>query len=86
MLVNYQTMRPNQPQFPSGQYIVNCTQVQSLPEITFTISGKKFTLTGEDYVLKISQFGRETCLSGFIGIDVSIQDFIGDAQSLGSPK
>lgn len=50
---------------------MNCTEVANLPEITFTISGKKFNLKGEDYVLKISQFGRDTCLSGFIGIDVS---------------
>ena len=55
---------------PGGQYLVNCTEVQNLPEITFTISGKQFTLTGEEYVLKISQFGRDTCLSGFIGIDI----------------
>lgn len=61
---------------PGGQYLVNCTEVQNLPEISFTISGKTFTLTGEDYVLKISQFGRETCLSGFIGIDVSELDWI----------
>jgi len=53
-----------------GQYIVNCTEIDNLPEITFTISGKQFKLKGSEYILKISQFGRDTCLSGFIGIDI----------------
>lgn len=55
---------------PMGQYIVNCSDVSSLPEITFTIEGKKFSLKGEDYILKVTQFGRSTCLSGFIGMDI----------------
>jgi len=55
---------------PMGQYIVNCSQVDSLPDITFIVGGKPFKLKGNDYVLRISQFGKETCLSGFIGIEI----------------
>jgi len=55
---------------PMGQYIVNCTQIDKLPQITFTISGKQFVLNGKDYILKVTQFGRDTCLSGFIGLDI----------------
>lgn len=54
-----------------GQYVVDCEKLASLPNITFSIGGKNFALKGEEYVLKISQFGKETCLSGFIGVDVS---------------
>ena len=53
-----------------GQYYINCSLIPDLPAISFTISGRQFNLKGEDYILKISQFGRETCLSGFIGLDI----------------
>lgn len=48
---------------------MNCSDLDNLPNVTFTISGKEFSLTGEEYVLRVSQFGREICLSGFIGLD-----------------
>ena len=52
------------------EYILNCTDIPKLPELDFTIASKKFTLTGDDYVLKISQGGQTQCLVGFAGIDV----------------
>jgi len=54
----------------AGEYKVDCDKVSSLPTISFSIAGKKFDLTGDEYILKVSQFGTTICLSGFIGITV----------------
>ena len=35
------------------QYIIDCGKIDSLPPIDFVLGGKKFTLTGKDYVLKV---------------------------------
>jgi len=54
----------------AGQWMVDCADVPTLPEITFKIAGKDFVLTGKDYIMQIKQFGREVCISGFFGMDI----------------
>lgn len=53
-----------------GEYTIDCNKIPSLPELDFVIAGKKFTLKGSDYVLKVSTMGQTECISGFLGLDV----------------
>ncbi|XP_078538881.1 cathepsin D [Lissotriton helveticus] len=53
-----------------GEYMIPCGKVASLPVITFILGGKPYAVTGDQYVLKVSQAGQTICLSGFMGLDV----------------
>jgi len=53
-----------------GEYIIDCSTIDSLPDVVFTLNGNEFTLTGAEYVLKVSQGGQTQCISGFLGLDV----------------
>ena len=39
----------------SSQAVVECSKIPTMPNVTFTIDSKDFTLTPDDYVLKVSQ-------------------------------
>jgi len=49
----------------NGQYTVECSKRDSLPDLTFTLSGHKFTISAYDYVLEVSG----SCISAFMGMD-----------------
>ncbi len=51
------------------EYFVDCETIDRLPVITFYIRGKGFPLTGDQYVIKISELGQTKCMSSFIGYD-----------------
>ena len=55
---------------PGGPAMVDCDKLDSLPDVGFTISGKEFTLSPEQYVLQVEMENEKQCLSGFIGLDV----------------
>lgn len=49
----------------TGQYSVECDKVNSLPDLTFTLSGHNFTIGPHDYVLEV----QGSCISSFMGMD-----------------
>ena len=55
---------------PSPEYTVDCDKLASMPTISFTLAGKHYPLTPEQYVLKVSAGPQTECLSGFIGLNV----------------
>ncbi|KAK8914081.1 Aspartic proteinase [Platanthera zijinensis] len=55
---------------PMGESAVDCNQLASMPNISFTIAGESFILTPEEYVLKVEQAGTSVCISGFIAFDI----------------
>ena len=58
----------------TGEGIINCDTIPDLPDISFGLGGNQYTLTGEDYVLKITQAGVTQCLSGFMGLEIPGQE------------
>ncbi|GMP39780.1 hypothetical protein CsSME_00010481 [Camellia sinensis var. sinensis] len=55
---------------PNGESAVDCNSLSKLPNVTFTIGSKDFTLTPEQYVLKTGEGDIAICISGFIALDV----------------
>lgn len=52
-----------------GETVVDCAKVDSLPNVSITISGKVFTLTPRQYILQVGVGSQSQCISGFIGLD-----------------
>lgn len=63
----------------NGQYTLDCAKRDSLPDLTFTFSGKNFTISPYEYTLEVSG----SCISAFTGMDfpepVGPLAIIGDA-------
>ncbi|KAG2387185.1 hypothetical protein C9374_001517 [Naegleria lovaniensis] len=54
----------------------DCSNIDSNPSVTFILSGKSFTLTPRDYVLKISSQGQTQCVAGFQTLNMNTSGFI----------
>ncbi|KAK5704377.1 aspartic proteinase precursor [Elasticomyces elasticus] len=50
----------------NGQYTVECTARDSLPDLTFTLTGHNFTIGPYDYILEV----QGSCISSFMGFDI----------------
>ncbi len=52
------------------QWEIDCKKIPSLPDVTIVINGETYTLTGEQYVLQVTEQSVTECISGFLGLDV----------------
>lgn len=52
-----------------GEYTVDCSKVDSMPDFVFTLDGHDYTLTGRDVVIE----SGGVCLFAFMGLDIPSQ-------------
>ena len=52
------------------EYKVDCSQIDSLPDLTFDLGNKHFTISGKDYILEMSSQGKQTCLVGIMPFEM----------------
>jgi len=50
----------------NGQYTIDCGKKNTLPDITFSLSGSNYSLPASDYILEVSG----SCISTFMGMDI----------------
>lgn len=55
---------------PSGESVINCNSISTMPNITFTIGSQPFTLTPEQYIVKTEEGLTSVCISGFSAFDI----------------
>ncbi|AQK41996.1 Aspartic proteinase A1 [Zea mays] len=55
---------------PNGESTVSCQEISKMPSLAFTIANKTFTLTPQQYIVKLEQGGQTVCISGFMAYDV----------------
>ncbi|KAK3188426.1 hypothetical protein Dsin_027987 [Dipteronia sinensis] len=55
---------------PLGISSVDCGRIPSMPPVSFTIGGRIFKLTSQEYILKVGEGPQAQCISGFTALDV----------------
>ncbi|VVA91004.1 unnamed protein product [Arabis nemorensis] len=63
------TLCNNMPNGKTGMLAVDCTKISTMPTVSFTIAGRIFTLTPEEYIVKLGG-PLAICISGFTAHDV----------------
>lgn len=53
-----------------GEAVIDCDKIASMPDVTFSIGGRDFTLSAEQYVLQVDAMGQKQCISGFMGLEI----------------
>ncbi|KAD6454262.1 hypothetical protein E3N88_08968 [Mikania micrantha] len=70
-IINYVNELCDRLPSPMGESAVECGSLSSMPNIAFSIGGKSFELTPEQYILKIGEGEVAQCISGFTALDVA---------------
>ncbi|KAK7859914.1 aspartic proteinase, partial [Quercus suber] len=55
---------------PMGESSVDCGNISNMPTVSFTIGGKIFDLTPQEYILKVGEGPMAQCISGFMAMDI----------------
>ncbi|XP_056603700.1 nothepsin [Triplophysa dalaica] len=58
-----------------GEYLLDCTQISSLPVVSFLINQVEYSLTGDQYVRREILNNKEICFSGFQAIDMPMSPY-----------
>lgn len=53
-----------------GTVASDCSNIATLPDVTFIADGQSYTLTSKDYVLQVTALGETECVLGFEGMDM----------------
>ncbi|RDY01535.1 Aspartic proteinase A1, partial [Mucuna pruriens] len=56
---------------PNGESIVKCSTLSEMPNVSFTIGGKVFELSPQQYILKVGKGVTAQCISGFMSLDIT---------------
>jgi len=54
----------------TGEFMIACHKISTLPIINILINGKSYPLTPEQYIIKETSDGVTECISGFMGMDI----------------
>ncbi|PON64859.1 Aspartic peptidase [Parasponia andersonii] len=55
---------------PLGKPFIECDRIGTLPDVTFTIGNKSFSLSPEQYILRVEEGCSTFCISGFVPLDI----------------
>ncbi|KAL5990105.1 hypothetical protein ACLOJK_011002 [Asimina triloba] len=70
LILNYINQLCDKLPSPMGESAVDCNSLSSMADVSFTIGGKTFSLTPEQYILKVGEGPAAQCISGFTALDV----------------
>lgn len=70
LILNYVNQLCERLPSPMGESAVDCSAISSMPSVSFTIGGRTFDLTAEQYILKVGEGPAAQCISGFTALDV----------------
>lgn len=70
-ILNYVNQLCDRLPSPNGESAVDCDNLSSMPNVSFTIGGKVFDLAPNQYVLEVGEGVAAQCISGFTALDVA---------------